>query len=1063
MKMRMLAVAAACYLCVAAMCDERPVWQNPEVNATNRCPRRTDFFAYEDIEHAGTDEKRMSARFMTMEGLWKFRFDNNYNDRPADFYVTAYDDTAWDYINVPALFEINGWGDRIYKNAGYAWEKTFDSNPPYVSTMHNYTGSYRRHFTLPEEWKGMRVYLHVGSATSNVTLWVNGKEAGYSEDSKVAAEFDITDKLKSGDNLIAMQVMRWCDGSYLEDQDFWRFTGIAREVYIYARPQCHISDLRIGQDLTPQSEYKTALLTVDADVIPGGRDVTCEYVLCDAEGKMLADGQLKPTGDRHHAEVILPGARAWTAETPYLYRLFVTLKQDANVLEVIPLNVGFRHIETKDGQLLVNGKPILIKGVNRHELDTDSGYVVTMEKMLQDIRIMKDLNINAVRTCHYPNDPRWYALCDRYGIYVTAEANIESHGMGYGKNTLARRKDYAKAHLERNEANVMTLRNHPCIIVWSLGNEAGYGENFEKAYDMVKQLDDSRPVQYEQAGQNGKTDIFCPMYYDYRRCEEYAEGENQRPLIQCEYAHAMGNSMGGLHEYWQLVRKYRKYQGGYIWDFADQGLRDTSRITGREIFAYGGDYGRYPATDYNFNCNGIVAPDRRYNPHAYEVQYQYQNVWITDRGIAQGKFEVYNEMFFRQLDDMTLEVELMKQDSNVPQARMTVQLKGIRPQEHRTFRLKRLACMVQEVMQQFPNDEITALFTVKINRATALMEKGHMVARQQFVLREYLFPQLSLEAKASTPTSESILTLPYSVEETKSYIRLAAGRTVMTVGKRSGWIDYIDVDGQPMLCDRQSLMPEFWRAPTDNDYGARLQQKYGVWKNVTMKLERVGLCCDDSVARVTAIFDMPDVSAKLTMVYALDSNGSITVQQRMDADTTAVVPDMFRYGMQLQMPGNYDRMNYYGRGPIENYADRKTSQLLMTADTTVAASFFPYIRPQECGNHTDVRHFSVYDGRTGKGLTFYASVPMECSALPYLTEQLDDGDKKEHRHGRHSGDLIEMGITQIHIQLAQCGVGCVNAWGALPRSEYRLPYSSRCFTFGIKPFSRDERVRVGEQ
>ena len=569
--------------------------------------------------------------------MWRFRFVKNHQDAPADFFRVGYDDSEWEDFPVPGLFELNGHGDRIYKNIGYAWCTTFDSNPPIVGETENYTGSYRREVTLPETWSGQQVLIHVGSATSNLKVWVNGKLVGYSEDSKIAAEFDITKYVKKGKNLIAMQVMRWCDGSYLEDQDFWRFTGIAREVYLYARPKVHIEDIVVKQDW----QDGTGLLDVSVKAPKG---TTVEVRLDDAEGNTVGTG----------AQQTITNVKAWTAETPYLYNMYVTLKKGTEVKDVVVLKVGFRHVEIKGGQLLVNGQPILIKGVDRHELDPDGGYVVSLERMRQDLRIMKQLNINAVRTSHYPDDPRWYDLCDSAGIYLVAEANLESHGMGYGEGTLAKRKDFQLMHMERNQANVLTLRNHPSIIIWSLGNEAGYGENFEKCYDWIKSVD-SRPVQYEQAGHWGKTDIFCPMYMGYEDCEKYAKTDNPRPLIQCEYAHAMGNSVGGFKEYWDLVRKYPKYQGGFIWDFVDQGLRDKSPITGKEIFTYGGDYGRYPASDYNFNCNGIIAPDRRLNPSAYEVGYYYQNVWLTDKGLKDGKLEVYNEYFFKTLDGCQLE------------------------------------------------------------------------------------------------------------------------------------------------------------------------------------------------------------------------------------------------------------------------------------------------------------------------------------------------------------------------------------------------------------------------
>ena len=605
---------------VSVHAQKTPVWLDPEVNQVNREARHAHFFAFENEDLARQADKAKSARFLSMEGMWKFNFVKDHQNAPEGFFGLKYDDSQWVDFPVPGLFELNGYGDPIYKNIGYAWGTTFKSNPPYIGETNNYTGSYRRTFELPQDWNGQEVFFHVGSATSNLTLWVNGKYVGYSEDSKVAAEFNITKYLKKGQNLIAMQIMRWCDGSYLEDQDFWRFTGIAREVYLYATPKVHVEDFFVNADL--KNDYQEGVLSGEIKIAQAkGKTVVMQLI--DPQGKqvelntttMLNNGPF--TFEIGSLGNVLP----WTAETPNLYTLLITLKQGDKVLEVIPQRIGFRHIEIKDAQLLVNGQPILIKGADRHELDPDNGYIVSVDRMIQDIKIMKYLNINAVRTCHYPDDPRWYDLCDEYGIYLTAESNLESHGMGYGEGTLAKRQDYAKAHIERQEGNVMSHKNHPSIIVWSLGNEAGYGPNFERAYDWIKAYDTSRPVQYEQAGHAGKTDIFCPMYMDYKDAEKYVKTDNPRPLIECEYAHAMGNSIGGFKEYWDLIRKYPKFQGGYIWDFVDQGLRDKSKVTGKEIFTFGGDYGRYPASDYNFNCNGIIAPDRRLNPHAYEVRY----------------------------------------------------------------------------------------------------------------------------------------------------------------------------------------------------------------------------------------------------------------------------------------------------------------------------------------------------------------------------------------------------------------------------------------------------------
>ena len=1004
--------------------DVTPVWKNPEVNQQNREARRADFFAFETAELAKTGDKAKSSRYLSMEGKWRFNFVKDHNLAPKDFFSLKFDDSQWVDFPVPGLFEVEGYGDKTYKNAGYAWCTTFDNNPPYIGETNNYTGSYRRTFDLPADWNGQEVYFHVGSATSNLFLWVNGKYVGYSEDAKVAAEFNITKYLKKGQNLIAMQVMRWCDGSYLEDQDFWRFTGIAREVYLYARPKVHVDDLIITQD------YIDGKGVLKADVkAPKGAIVETE--LQDNNGKTVELENVKP----------------WTAETPNLYNLMITLKKGNKVLEVIRQRVGFRHIEIRGGQLLVNGQPVLIKGADRHELDPDGGYIVSLKRMIQDIKIMKQLNINAVRTCHYPDDPRWYDLCDEYGIYLTAEANLESHGMGYGEKTLAKRTDFEKMHLERNEGNVICFRNHPSIIVWSMGNEAGMGPNFDKVYQWIHKTDTTRPVQYERAGSdNPSTDIACPMYADYNWCERYCKSDNPRPLIQCEYAHAMGNSMGGFKEYWELIRREPKYQGGYIWDFVDQGMRDKSPITGRTIFTYGGDYGEYPASDYNFNCNGIIAPDRRLNPHAYEVQYYYQNAWISDKGLKEGRLEVYNENFFKTLDDLQLHWFVGGASGHghhrdgVPTGMTfghggTIDISGIQPQQRRVITDQQLAQTVQRVLGHHGDQEIFVIFQFKSKNGAPLIDKGQVLARQQFQLSDYRFPQLN-DAEGTAVTKE----------ETNTYIKLSAAGTDFSVGKGSGMIDYLNVDGRRMLQFRESITPEFWRAPTDNDYGAGMQRRFQTWKNPQMKVKSVE--AHDNFIQVS--IDMPDQKAQLAMTYTLTSEGEVIVREQLFTDKDAKVSNLFRYGMQLQMPRQFDRVEYYGRGPAENYIDRNSSEFIGVYSNMVIDEYFEYIRPQESGNHTDVRWFRVVDA-DGKGLQFYSNGPMEASALPYTMDQLDDGAEKDKAWGHHSGDLIPAGKTQVFVQQRQQGVACVNSWGAWPLPQYLLPCQDYDFTFAIKP------------
>ena len=1013
-----------------ALAQSESRWQNVNINQQNREPRRANFFAFENLEKAQSFDKKKSANYLSMEGMWKFNFVKDHNKRPANFFALKYDDSQWKDFPVPGLFELNGYGDATYKNIGYAWATQFDPNPPYISELNNYTGSYRRTFELPKDWKGKDVYFHVGSATSNLTLWVNGKYVGYSEDSKVAAEFNISKYLKPGKNLIAMQVMRWCDGSYFEDQDFWRFTGIAREVYLYARPKLHAADIRLNAAL--ENNYQDGVLNYKVSLKGGKTDVA--ITLCDKEGKQIAQA----TGAQGVIKV--PKVNAWTAETPYLYKAYITLKNKQGAAEVIPQKVGFRNVEIKNAQLLVNGQPVLVKGADRHEMDPDGGYVVSLERMIQDIKIMKQLNINAVRTSHYPCDPRWYDLCDEYGIYITAEANLESHGMGYEEKSLAKFPEYIVPHIERNEGNVKPLINHPSVIVWSLGNESGYGVNFEKAYDWVKACDKTRPAQYERGGYDSKTDIYCPMYIGYEESESYCKSNGTKPYIQCEYAHAMGNSEGGFKEYWDLIRKYPKYQGGYIWDFVDQGLRDKSPVTGKEVFTYGGDYGRYPASDYNFNCNGIIAPNRRLNPHAYEIQYVLQNVWIKDFDAENGSFNVYNENFFKNIDDLSLTATLFANGVKLTTVAIP-DTKGIAPQATKLVKSEALKSAIEKAEAEHATEEITINFAFASDGSQPLVDKGQVMARQQIVLNGYEFDKV--DAPANTGSK-------IEVEETNSYVKVSAERMSVTIGKKTGMIDYLDVDGEPMLKFRESMTPEFWRAPTDNDYGASLQKKMRVWKNPQMNLKSFDKSESKDSVVLTANFEMPEVKAELMLRYRINAAGEVTVTEKMTTDKEAKVADLFRYGMQLQMPSSFSKLEYYGRGPEENYIDRHSSSFIGKYEANVKDEYYPYVRPQESGNHTDIRYFSIFNPTTGKGITFEGYAPMECSAIPYLVEDLDAGIEKEHAWGQHSGDLVEKGLVQLHIQQRQFGLGCIDSWGASPMEKYRMHYQDRCFSFVIK-------------
>lgn len=1036
---RQLMFSCACLAVLSAEAQkDKPWWLDPEVNEVNTMAPRAAFFAYETENLAKADQKARSERYLSLEGKWKFNFSKDHDKAPRDFYSLKYDDSQWTDFPVPGILELNGYGDAIYSNNGYPWRTQFRPEPPFVEERNNYTGSYRKMVTVPADWKGERIYLHVGSATSNLMVWVNGKFVGYSEYSKVSAEFDLTKYLTPGkENLIAMQVMRWCDGSYLEDQDFWRFTGIAREVYLYARPEAHIADLFITPDLV--NNYQDGTLEVKLNAV-GAKGETVMFSLKDKEGKEVAAQTAKVGGNGEvKVNFDIKNPLKWTAETPNLYTLYTTLMDGKQVAEVVPQRVGFRKVEIKNAQVLVNGQPVLFKGANRHELDPVTGYVVSMDRMLEDIRVMKELNINAVRTCHYPNDPRWYELCDIYGIYMVAEANIESHGMGYGDKTLAKEPTYEKAHLERNESNIKIYKNHPSIIFWSVGNEAGYGPNFEKAYDLVKAYDPSRPCQYEQAGQNGKTDIFCPMYYDYGGCDKYSQGDNPRPLIQCEYAHAMGNSMGGFKEYWDMVRKYPKYQGGFIWDFVDQGLRVKNK-QGKTIYAYGGDFGRYPTSDHNFNNNGIVNPDRKPNPHANEVRYYYQNIWATAKDLKAGEVEVYNENFFKSLDDVELQWTLESEGKVLANGRNALDIPA---QQKRVVKLDGYS---------LPADvkgEVVLNLDFVLKKAEPMLDAGYAVAREQFVVNPYTFPTME---SVLAVTSGKYDTRKVEKEEKVAWVTLSAGNTSVTFNHWNGWIDYLDVDGKPMLEEGYAITPDFWRAPTDNDYGAGTQRKLHAWKNPEMKMKSFKVVENEGKAEkgVEVVYDMPSVEATLTMTYTLTPAGELVVNEAMTVNKDAKhKPELMRYGMQLVMPKAYNMLTYYGKGPGENYIDRNNGDRLGVYDAKVADQYWGYVRPQESGNKTEVRYWQVKD-ENGKGLEFYSFAPMECSTLNYLASDLDDGwDKNAHQS--HSGDLTSRDFSVVKLAARQRGLACVNSWGAIPLEQYRMPYQDYSFTYVIRP------------
>ena len=1017
---------AMCSLATMAQHDE---WKNPEINAVNRAPMHTNYFAYSSSEEAAKADKENSSNFMTLNGIWKFNWVKNADARPTDFYRTDYNDKGWGQMKVPGVWEMNGYGDPIYVNVGYAWRSQYKNNPPYVPIENNHVGSYRKEIIIPAEWSGKEIFAHFGSVTSNMYLWVNGKYVGYSEDSKLEAEFNLTKYLKPGKNLIAFQVFRWCDGTYLEDQDFFRYSGVGRNCYLYSRNKKYIQDIRVTPDL--DSNYTNGTLNVALNLNGSG---TVELNLTDPAGKSVATAQVNGNGQKS-VVMDVSNPEKWTAEAPNLYTLTATLKNGSNTLEVIPVKVGFRKIELKDGQILVNGQPVLFKGADRHEMDPDGGYVVSRERMLQDILRMKQLNINAVRTCHYPDDNLWYDLCDQYGIYVVAEANIESHGMGYGKETLAKNPSYKKAHMERNQRNVQRGYNHPSIIFWSLGNEAGYGPNFEQCYTWIKNEDKTRAVQYEQAGTNEFTDIFCPMYYDYDACKKYSEGNIDKPLIQCEYAHAMGNSQGGFKEYWDLIRKYPKYQGGFIWDFVDQSNHWKNK-DGIDIYGYGGDFNKYDASDNNFNDNGLISPDRRPNPHAHEVGYFYQSIWTTPGDLSKGEIKVYNENFFRDLSAYYMEWQLLA-NGEVMQTGVVQDL-NVAPQQTATLKLN------LNTEKICPCKELLLNVTYKLKAAETLMPAGSTVAYDQLTIRPYTAKALELKNQKA---SNLDIVVPVIKDNDHNYLIVEGENFIIEFNKHNGYLSRYEADGMQLLNPGAQLTPNFWRAPTDNDYGAGLQHRYAVWKNPGLKLTSLKQSIENEQAIVQAEYEMKAVKGKLSLTYVINNEGAVKVTQKMEAGKEEKVSDMFRFGMQMQMPENFNEVEYYGRGPVENYADRNHSTLIGKYRQTVAEQFYPYIRPQETGTKTDLRWWRVLN-ISGNGLQFVGDAPFSASALNYSIESLDDGVQKDQRH---SPEVAKAPFTNLCIDKVQMGLGCVNSWGTLPLEKYRVPYQDYEFSFILTP------------
>ena len=1031
-------------------------WHDLQVNEINRLPLHTMHFAYDPNDFPGTGaeylDKKKSMNYLSLEGTWKFNWVANADERPTDFYKTDLDDSKWNNIQMPGNWEMLGYGQPEYVNVGFAWRGHFDQQPPAVPTKDNHVGSYRREINIPSNWDGKRVIAHFGSVTSNIYLYVNGKFAGYAEDSKVAAEFDITPFLKKGKNLIAFQTFRWCDGSWCEDQDFWRLSGPARENYLYARSKDHrLLDVRVETDL--KNNYKDGYLNITAKV---QGNTLAYFGLYDPDGKeVIVTGTDNVRNGVAKYQLRVKNVRKWSAETPNLYTLVVSPIQNGGMYlpyEIVQVKVGFRKVEIKNKQFLVNGQPVLLKGANRHEIDPDEGYNLSEQRMIQDIMMMKRMNINAVRTCHYPDDPRWYDLCDKYGLYVVAEANQESHGFQYGDDAAAKKPEFAKQIMERNQHNVSMFFNHPSIVTWSMGNETVMGDNFLQAYKWIKSQDKTRPVQYEQARRGEGTDIFCPMYYPVAASEKYAKDPNSpMPLIQCEYNHTMGNSGGNLSDYWDLIRKYPILQGGFDWDFVDQALHRNIvkpmsilpyKMNNEELrkieYCYGGDYNKYDPSDNNFNCNGIIGPDRQMNPHAYEVAYQYQNIWAKMVNAETGEVSVHNENFFRDLSNYALAWSL--EEDGVETQNGTIADLDVPAQQTKNF-------TIPYDKSKIKGKEVFLNIDFRLKEAEPLLTAGQVMA----------YAQLPVVTKqACSGDCSKMLAQGHGKKKMKlaakknNVVAVTTPNLTFKIDRSTGLISEYAYNGKSLLGEGGTLKPNFWRAPTDNDMGAGLQKKFKAWKNPQMNLKNIDVKKDKKTNSVTILtsFDMPEVQGQMDITYVVFANtGAVKVTEDFKATEGAKVSDMFRFGMLMQMPYTMEKSNYYGRGPIENYSDRKDCMRIGVYTDDADNQYFPYIRPQESGTKSDIRWWKQTDA-TGLGLQVKSCTPFYASAIHFDTEELDDGDDKEQRH---SFDLKKSKFTNLFLDSAHMGVGGENSWGAWPLEKYRVHYGNKTFTFTLIP------------
>jgi beta-galactosidase len=1013
-------------------------WENPAVFQINREPARAAFLPYADESSAIADEYTRSPWFLSLDGKWKFNWSPTPNERPMDFFKTDFNTTNWKEISVPSNWELNGYGIPIYTNITYPFVK----NPPFIAHADNPVGSYRRSFELPGNWNGRRVYLHFEAGTSAMYIWVNGEKVGYSENTKSPTEFDITPYVKEGKNLVAVEVYRWSDGSYLEDQDFWRLSGIDRDVYLYSTANTRIADFFARPDL--DASYKNGSLSVDVTLKNMNgvtkNNQTVEAKLVDASGRAVFRKTIKINVAANATEtttftqkVSMP--KLWSNETPNLYSLLLTLKdENGKFLETVSTQVGFRKVELKNGQLLVNGIRIMVHGVNIHEHNPKTGHYQDKETMMKDIKMMKQLNINAVRCSHYPNNIMWVKLCNEYGLFLVDEANIETHGMGAeGQGTFDKSKhpaylpEWKAAHLDRIHSLVERDKNQPSVILWSLGNECGNGPVFHEGYNWIKNRDKTRLVQFEQAGEQENTDVVCPMYPSMAYMKEYAQRkEVKRPFIMCEYAHAMGNSSGNFQEYWDIISSSKNMQGGFIWDWVDQGFEMTDEV-GRKYWSYGGDMGSQNYTnDENFCHNGLVWPDRTPHPGAFEVKKVYQDILFKGVDLSKGLIEVTNGFGYTNLDQYQFKYEVLKNGLLIKTGTIAIALAA---QSKKQLQLELPKMTVEDGVEYLVNVYAYTKF------GSAVLPQNFEVAREQFAIGESKYFMKVVDMGAGPV-----------VKEDKDRITLSAAGVEVTLSKESGLIQDYQSNGERFFM--QVPVPNFWRAPTDNDFGNNMQVSSNVWRAVgrVSSLKSIEVKEESGKTTVVATLSLTDVASTYTIVYTMNGDGSLTMVNSFKAGNTPLA-EMPRFGMLFSLKKDLNNFSYYGRGPWENYQDRNTSSLKGIYQSKVADQYVPYTRPQENGYKTDVRWLSLTNN-SGVGIEIEGLQPLGVSALHNYPEDFDPGLTKKYRH---LNDITPRNEVVVCVDLAQRGVGGDNSWGALPHPQYQLTNKEYSYGFVIKP------------